>query len=147
MRTEEKREYDRQRYVDNRDVVKARSRARHSINRDEILEQQRAYRAKNRKVQQVREISWRDGNRDQWRETQRRGQAARRARKLGQFVEHVDPAVVWEREGGICHICGLPADPNLWHLEHVVALVNGGDHSYANTAVSHPACNFAKGVN
>jgi hypothetical protein len=76
----------------------------------------------------------------------RENEAARRAQKLGQFVEYVDPAVVWARDSGICHICQTDADPDDWHLEHVVALVNGGEHSYANTAVSHPFCNLSKGA-
>lgn len=68
----------------------------------------------------------------------------RRVRVASSFVEPVDRQVVWERDGGICHICLEPADVNAWHLDHVLALVDGGEHSYANTAVSHPACNLAK---
>jgi 5-methylcytosine-specific restriction endonuclease McrA len=33
-----------------------------------------------------------------------------------------------------------------WHLDHVVPLAAGGDHSYANTQVSYSACNLAKGA-
>lgn len=72
--------------------------------------------------------------------------AARRARRLSQFVEHVDLAVVWARDRGICHICSQPADPADWHLEHKVPLSRGGEHSYENTAVSHPSCNKSKGA-
>lgn len=43
------------------------------------------------------------------------------------------------------HICRVPADPCDWHLDHVVPLAGGGEHSYANTAVSHPICNRKKG--
>lgn len=74
-------------------------------------------------------------------------QATRRARKKAATVgERVRRSVVWERGGGICHICGLPADPTRWHLDHIVALANGGGHSYANVAVSHPICNQRKGA-
>lgn len=69
----------------------------------------------------------------------------RRARKKNAFVEYVDPTVVWERDGGLCHICQMPADLADWHLEHVVPLVRGGEHSYANCKVSHPSCNLRKG--
>lgn len=61
-------------------------------------------------------------------------------------MERVYRSVVWERDGGVCHICHEPADPTNWHLEHVVPLARGGEHSYANTAVSHPACNLRKGT-
>lgn len=71
--------------------------------------------------------------------------AVRRARKRGAFVERVYRRVVWRRDGGVCGICGLAADPAGWHLDHVVPLALGGEHSYANVQVSHPSCNLAKG--
>lgn len=84
----------------------------------------------------------RRANPDKWRQYD----ANRRARELGAFVEHVDRLAVWDRDEGVCHICHLVADPTNWHLDHVRALANGGEHSYANTAVSHPSCNQAKGA-
>jgi hypothetical protein len=70
--------------------------------------------------------------------------AARRALKKAQFVEHVDPQVVYERDKGICGICQGPVDPQNFHVDHVCPLAKGGEHSYANTQVAHPACNCAK---
>lgn len=61
------------------------------------------------------------------------------------FVEHVDRRIVWDRDNGICGLCGKPADPNDWHLEHINPISQGGEHSYANTQVSHPTCNRIKG--
>lgn len=78
-------------------------------------------------------------------ERARQNDAVRRARKRDQFIEFVDVSVVWERDSGICHICREPADLDNWHLEHIVPLARGGEHSYANTAVSHPGCNLRKG--
>jgi 5-methylcytosine-specific restriction endonuclease McrA len=51
---------------------------------------------------------------------------------------------VWERDEGVCGICGTAADLSDWHLDHVVPLSKGGEHSYANTQVSHPVCNLRK---
>lgn len=90
--------------------------------------------------------TWNEAHPERYRDHYIAGTANRRARKIEAFVEHVDPAIVWERDGGICHICREPADPADWHLEHVVALAKGGEHSYANVAVSHPACNQRKGT-
>lgn len=70
--------------------------------------------------------------------------AARKARKRGADAERIYRSVVWERDGGTCRLCGIPADPGQWHLEHLVPLSRGGPHTYANVAVSHPACNLAK---
>lgn len=78
-------------------------------------------------------------------EMRRSYENARRARKSGNFVENVDLATLWERDGGICHICKQPAERWNWHMDHVVPISRGGEHSYANTAVSHPGCNLRKG--
>lgn len=99
-----------------------------------------------RAVRVARRDKWRVDNPEKQRELGRRDRATRRARELGQFVEYVDPTVVWDRDAGICHICKEAADMDDWHLEHVVALARGGEHSYANTAVSHPSCNLRKGA-
>lgn len=70
---------------------------------------------------------------------------ARKARRRDAFVEHVDRSILWARDDGVCHLCGEPANEADWHVDHVHPLSLGGEHSYANTAVSHPSCNQAKG--
>ncbi len=74
----------------------------------------------------------------------RKHAAKRRALKKAQFVEDVDPVVVFERDGGICGICREPVDRQNFHVDHVRPLAKGGEHSYANTQVAHPECNCAK---
>ncbi len=70
--------------------------------------------------------------------------SARRARLRGVWVEDVDRTVLWHRDGGICYLCGLPADPAQWDVDHVHPICHGSEHSYANTAVTHPSCNRSK---
>lgn len=70
--------------------------------------------------------------------------ANRRGRVAAATVENVDRFVVYEREGGRCHICRRPVKRDAFHLEHLVPLSKGGDHSYANVAVAHPICNRRK---
>lgn len=76
----------------------------------------------------------------------REREARRRARQRAQFVEVIDVHAVFERDGGICGICGEPVDAANFQIDHVVALANGGDHSYANVQISHPLCNQRKGA-
>ena len=114
-------------YVNNMEKTKAVSAAYQAAHPERKKEYQAKYQAKHPEVH-------------------RANQRARTQRKRGQWVEDVDRAVVWERDGGICHICKEPADANDWHPDHVIPLALGGEHSYANTAVSHPACNFRKGA-
>lgn len=73
-------------------------------------------------------------------------EAKRRARQRKAFVEHVDPLVVLERDDGVCGICGKDVDPLAYHVDHIVALAKGGDHSYANSQTAHPRCNQRKGA-
>lgn len=70
-----------------------------------------------------------------------------RARKASAFTEDVDRELVWARDEGICGICLGAADQSNWHLDHIQSLSRGGEHSYANTQVSHPLCNTRKGAN
>jgi 5-methylcytosine-specific restriction endonuclease McrA len=73
--------------------------------------------------------------------------AQRRAAKKGaRITESVDRSVVFERDEGFCGICYTKVDSDDWHLDHVVPLSRGGDHSYDNCQVSHPTCNLRKGT-
>lgn len=54
-----------------------------------------------------------------------------------------DPATrqyVYERDGGICGICGEETDPDHWDAHHVVPRSKGGE-GLDNFAVAHPKCN------
>jgi 5-methylcytosine-specific restriction endonuclease McrA len=93
----------------------------------------------------TRKRDWERRNLDKIREKNRAGRHRRNAAKRGSArVETVRKSVVWKRDQGICGICGLAADPEAWDLEHIVPLARQGDHTYANTRVSHPACNAWK---
>lgn len=77
--------------------------------------------------------------------------ARKRARFASQFVEQVDPLLVFERDGWVCYLCSGSIDPKLsgrarWGatVDHVVALIDGGEHSYANVRAAHRSCNSAK---
>jgi 5-methylcytosine-specific restriction endonuclease McrA len=72
--------------------------------------------------------------------------ALRRARQNACFVESVSPALVYERDGGRCQSCGLPVDPHSFHIDHIVPISRGGEHSYANVQLAHASCNHRKGA-
>lgn len=69
----------------------------------------------------------------------------RRAFLRNAFVEDVSPAKVYERDMGLCHLCGLPVEKGEFHLEHRIPLILGGEHSYENCFTSHAKCNYRKG--
>lgn len=79
--------------------------------------------------------------------TRVRNQHIRRARLVhAPAIEVVDREVLWNRDAGICGICGEAAEHANFHVDHKLALANGGSHTYANCQVSHPSCNVRKGA-
>lgn len=83
------------------------------------------------------------------------GSIRKRCRKYGVYY---DPAVtrqkVFERDKYICQICGRPTDPsdtswghfgaNAPTIDHIVALANGGTHTWDNVQCAHAICNSYK---
>jgi hypothetical protein len=117
-------------------------RAYYLANREDITAYGAWYRATYPDKWAAKNAAWAAANPDK----RRNYRAKRRALELAAYVEDVDRQTVWERDGGICHICGTAANPDQWDLEHIIPLAKGGFHSYANTAVSHPLCNKRKGA-
>lgn len=88
---------------------------------------------------------------DQERREQKRRQHRarldrRRARLVGAAVERFTREDIIARDGLTCYLCGHPVQPDDVHLDHVVPLTRGGNHTKENVRVSHSACNMAKGV-
>ena len=60
---------------------------------------------------------------------------------------------MYERDGGICKVCGETAPRELRGsadrlaptMGHITPLARGGDHTYANVQLEHLGCNLAKG--
>lgn len=108
-----------------------------------------------RELGSARDRRWREANPDRQKQLRRKWEEAnrdvlrgyeerRRALKLGAFVEDVDRMVLYERDIGHCQLCYQPVDVNDFHVDHAIPLVKGGEHSYANCQIAHPACNLRK---
>jgi 5-methylcytosine-specific restriction endonuclease McrA len=50
-------------------------------------------------------------------------------------------AEVVERDGGVCHLCGLPGATS---ADHVVPVSRGGRDELANLRAAHLSCNLAR---
>lgn len=53
-------------------------------------------------------------------------------------------ARIFDRHGGKCHICGQPIIGKRWAMDHVKALINGGENAENNLAPVHIACHAEK---
>lgn len=62
---------------------------------------------------------------------------------MGQFVEDVEPAILFEMWGGMCGVCKQYIDGE-FHIDHGVPLSKGGLHGYVNCWPTHPVCNMRK---
>lgn len=64
--------------------------------------------------------------------------------RKGAFVESIDRLLVWERDGGVCGICGKVISGN-FTIDHIIPLSRGGKHCYENVQIAHGKCNNQKG--
>jgi 5-methylcytosine-specific restriction endonuclease McrA len=103
------------------------------------------YYAENRDAFSARVDAWRAANPDKVRLYVKRSEAKRRAQRMALPTEDIDFTFVFERDGGMCGICGQAVTPEAWDLDHIVPLSLGGHHVYSNVQVSHPRCNRSKG--
>ena len=67
---------------------------------------------------------------------------------IGKSDDHRAPGSVRDRimarEGNLCHLCGCEIDGKKWDLDHVVALINGGENKESNLKPAHRKCHIAK---
>lgn len=111
-------------------------------------EYQREYRRKN--AEHIRILvrksvnKWRLANPELNRERNRTYKHTKRARKAGVRVEkYILVSKLHNWESRLCGIC-FKLITGTYHLDHIVPLSRGGEHSVANLQLAHPFCNQSK---
>lgn len=150
-------------YKENSERITQYKRDYRKENKEHVNEIQRKLWHKHKEKYRERMRIYRLNNLDKFRENRRKSYRRNpeanarygqkyRALKRSKFVEHVSMAVLRERDGDSCYVCKELIDFSLKHpdpmsksLEHVIPISRGGEHSYANTAISHLVCNMRKG--
>ncbi len=117
-----------------KECQRAATRAWKRANPDKVRAAKRRWKAR-----------WREANPEKAREHRHRT----RARAFGVPWEPIDPARVFERDGGVCGVCHRPIARSprgrgVWSLDHIVPLSRGGGHLYSNVQVAHLRCNDRK---
>jgi 5-methylcytosine-specific restriction endonuclease McrA len=128
-------------YQENREQVLEGCRAWYEENRERVAEYQRVWYGENRDKRLEQARIWAQDN----PHLVRKYNATRRALKLDQFIEEVDPQVVYQDHGGCCGICKEFIEGD-YHIDHIVPLSKGGMHGYINVQPAHPVCNMRKGA-
>jgi 5-methylcytosine-specific restriction endonuclease McrA len=136
--SEQRRRY----YESRREEFKARSRHRQQTKPKQVAETKRRYYEANREQIAKAQRQYYEAHREDFF----RRAARRRAMKRLAPSESIDYETVFERDEGLCGLCGEPVSPDGWHLDHVVPLARGGSHTYGNVQVAHPRCNLSKGA-
>ena len=54
--------------------------------------------------------------------------------------------LIWERDSGVCYLCGASTEPSGFELDHLVPVSRGGDNHPNNLAVTHQKCNRRRGT-
>lgn len=52
---------------------------------------------------------------------------------------------IYERDGGLCQICGGPVSLRYMSLDHTVPRMIGGPTTLENLRCTHPECNWRRG--
>lgn len=103
----------------------------------------RVYREANREQYQAWLRAYRQRRWLYFREVWRRNALRRKKAMAGQRVDY---AAIWERDRGICYLCGLAVARENLHFDHIIPLARGGSHTEENIAVTHSWCNLRKGA-
>ena len=146
---------DRKYYEANRERLKAKTRAYAIANKECATEWKRAWKLRNpekvrednaiyrKRVKEIRRVynkaycAKRPGYKVSLLQNYR-------AKKRAAYIENVDAAIVYERDMGLCQICGVVVEAGDFHLDHRTPVSRGGEHSYANCQTAHASCNFRK---
>lgn len=148
------REYHREHYYADQDASRAKGRSNYHKYKD--LDQLKA----KHQERMATDPEYRDATRKRKNAYNKRKlvNQKRRARLAGaSVIESVDRLTVANLHDWICGLCGLPVDPDAkrfldngklnpeyLHIDHIVSLSNGGEHSYANCQPAHAWCNWSK---
>jgi 5-methylcytosine-specific restriction endonuclease McrA len=170
---EARRRYDAARYAARREEVKARVAARRLANPEAVRQSDRNYRQRNRdavlgrhRERYQRDRAARDAYNRAWRLAhpsararhvrawktgnplkQKEYKYRRRARLRGaSVVVRFDREAIFERDGWVCGICGLPVASGEESIDHVVPVSKGGTHEPGNVRLAHRACNNKRGA-
>lgn len=126
----------------NLDHWKAYQRAYYLANREKKIAMATAWNQAHPEVLNARTSAWKKRNPGKVADYEHQ----RRARVRGLPRERISRAKLVERDGGICHLCGLPVAEGEVSVDHLIPISKGGGHTWDNVALAHTRCNVRRGA-
>ncbi len=127
------------------DKIKARMVTYRRDNADKIAKRKREYRLENREHIRIMMSSYRLQHKKERRMYESKRNAAKRnASGRGVNVHDVDLQLLSQKNR--CWWCGKRLAKSGYHIDHRVALINGGEHDPSNIVISCSRCNLSKGT-
>lgn len=146
-------EYSRDWRAKNRERHRAYSREYREKNPERTLKTQREWRKANKEKMDKYRNDWIENHPESYKASRSRRRYRRRVLTQEAFVEDVNAKKLLESFDMKCGICGGEIDeskknphPLSLHIDHIVPLSKGGEHSYANCQPAHASCNIQKGT-
>jgi len=150
-----KLEKDKIYYENNKDKINSRTRQYSLNNKEKTLSYKEKWRNQNKEKKRISDAFYRQNNKEKrnnynkawilknpgWKIAKL---AEYRAKKKKYFIEKVDPQKIYERDLGLCQICGLIVESGDFHLDHKIPISKNGQHSYENCQTAHAFCNQSK---
>ena len=114
-------------------------------NAEAYREYGRQYHRDNRENRLIYLKKWKANNPDKLKAQYQRKHIKRRAR-IGTIIERINYDAIYERDKGLCQLCGDPVVREKMTLDHIIPLAKGGIHSQSNVQLAHRGCNSKKGT-
>lgn len=130
-----------QRRANNREYANAIARRSHAKHREERNPKARAYYHTHKKERTVYRKIYSKEHPEKFRTYAKRRYALKRGASKH---ENVSLDVIFERDKGICSLCLKRVKRAEASMDHVIPLMQGGDHTYQNCALAHIRCNCSK---
>jgi 5-methylcytosine-specific restriction endonuclease McrA len=142
-RKQNKKLYNSQYYVSNTEKVKAKVREYYYLHQDTYQQYSRTYYGTHEESSKQYQTEYRKSNPEkcvQW--------TLNRHMRLHQalIIEDVDPLKIYERDGGLCHLCGRKVSKKDITMDHLICVSDKeyfpqAGHTYQNISLAHRSCN------
>lgn len=138
---------------ENKEAINARRRARYLENREKCISRASLFQKKNPESARASTKKWAAENKDkiaEWRKNNpfkmREYYNRRRLREgAGNGFSKQDIEILLQQQVGRCNYCHSSLIENKMHVDHIIPISRGGEHSSRNIQLLCMSCNCSKG--